>query len=96
MYSQFAMQFATARGPAALAAGGVAGERLERDDDLEGQDDRPEEDEDQTRATWEMDRTVATGTVTVAMTATAADRMAVDPISTAKATTVCGDGGSHG
>ena len=70
------------------AAGGVAGERLERDDDLGGQDDRPEEDEDQTRATWEMDRTEATGTATVAMTATAADRMAVNPMITAKATTV--------
>ena len=35
-----------------------------------------------------MDRTEATGTATVAMTATAADRMAVNPMITAKATAV--------
>ena len=52
-------------------------------------DRRPKEDEDQmTRATWEIDRTAATGTATVAMTVTAADRMAVDSIITTKAMTV--------
>jgi hypothetical protein len=71
------------------AAGGVAGERLERDDDL--WKDRTTARRTRTRGRGppgSIDRTAATGTATVAMTATAADRMAVDSIITAKAMTV--------
>ena len=70
------------------AADGRSRQRLERDEDLQWEDDREEGEDQPTRATWNMHTTVAAETATGRTAATAAGRPAVDSMATAKARTV--------
>ena len=63
-------------------------QRLERDEDLQWEDDREEGEDQATRATWNMHATVAAEMATGRTAATAAGRPAVDSMATTKARTV--------
>jgi hypothetical protein len=69
-------------------ADGRSRQRLERDEDLQWEDDREEGEDQTTRATWNMHTTVAAEMATGRTAATAAGRPAVDSMATAKARTV--------
>ena len=76
--------------PCHLAADGGRDtlERLERDEHLEGQADRKEDEDERRRATRKMDRTAAAVTTTVTMSATAVDSTAGHSMTTVVVTTV--------